>query len=167
MYEEGAIATYSLLGTEEARLARARITAAYEVLGDPVRRREYDVTLGIAPPAAPVLPFPLSPPLAPASPAVTAVPEPSPATPSPPSLPEPLSGAALRRLRESRGVDLREIALATKIGVRFLEYIEADRHDMLPAPVYLRGFLMEYARMIGLDPRRTAEVYMERLPRKA
>jgi cytoskeletal protein RodZ len=77
-----------------------------------------------------------------------------------------VTGAALRHIREERGIPLREIALASKIGLRFLEYIEEDRVDMLPAPVYLRGFLMEYARVIGLDPRRTAEAYMANLPAK-
>ena len=36
--------------------------------------------------------------------------------------------------------------------MRYLEYIEADRHALLPAPVYLRGFLQEYARATGLEP---------------
>jgi cytoskeletal protein RodZ len=77
-----------------------------------------------------------------------------------------MTGSDLKKIRESRGVSLRAIALATKIGVRFLEYIEQDRLAMLPAPVYLRGFLMEYGRALGLDPRRTAESYMARLPRQ-
>ena len=87
--------------------------------------------------------------------------------PPPADLPARLTGAELRKLREARGVTLREIALVTKIGVRFLEYIEEDRVALLPAPVYLRGFLMEYGRVIGLDPRRTADAYMARLPPKA
>ena len=61
----------------------------------------------------------------------------------------------------------REIAARSKIGVRFLEYIEEDRHGLLPAPVYLRGFLQEYARAVGLDPRRTADAYLARLRRRS
>jgi cytoskeletal protein RodZ len=76
----------------------------------------------------------------------------------------PLLGADLRRIRESRGIALREVASSTKIGLRFLEYIEEDRLALLPPPVYLRGFLQEYARVLGLDPRRMAEAYMSRLP---
>ena len=83
--------------------------------------------------------------------------------PAAPSLPDLMTGADLKKIREARGVSLRWIALATKIGVRFLEYIEEDRVALLPAPVYLRGFLMEYGRALGLDPRRTAEAYMTRL----
>jgi flagellar biosynthesis protein FlhG len=80
-------------------------------------------------------------------------------------LAEPVTGAVLRRYREERGISLREIANQSKIGTRYLEYIEGDRHDMLPAAVYLRGFLQEYARALGLDPRRTANAYMAQFPR--
>ena len=80
-------------------------------------------------------------------------------------LPEPITGALLRRYREERGVSLRDIANQSKIGTRYLEYIEGDRLDMLPAAVYLRGFLQEYARALGLDPRRTANAYMAQFPR--
>jgi cytoskeletal protein RodZ len=79
-------------------------------------------------------------------------------------LPEVLTGPDLKRIREARGVSLRHMANVTKIGTRFLEYIEEDRFGFLPAPVYLRGFLQENARMVSLDPRRVAEAYMKRLP---
>jgi cytoskeletal protein RodZ len=75
-------------------------------------------------------------------------------------LPDPVSGSDLKAARERSGVSLREIATSSKVGVRFFEYIEGDRFDQLPAPVYLRGFVQEYARVIHLDPRRTAESYL-------
>jgi flagellar biosynthesis protein FlhG len=82
----------------------------------------------------------------------------------PAALPAILSGTELRRIREARGVTLRHMANVTKIGTRFLEYIEEDRFAFLPAPVYLRGFLQEYARIVSLDPRGVADAYMSRLP---
>jgi cytoskeletal protein RodZ len=75
-------------------------------------------------------------------------------------LPEPVNGRVLKAFREEHGIRLREIADTTKITLRYLEYIEADRYSALPAAVYLRGFLQEYARAIGLDPRRTSEAYL-------
>ena len=60
-------------------------------------------------------------------------------------------------------MSLRQIANVTKIGTRFLEYIEEDRFALLPAPVYVRGFLQEYARTIRVDPRRVVQAYMGRL----
>jgi len=146
LYGEGALAIYSLLEPEELRAVRARVDEAYRVLSDPDRRREYD--------ASPREPEPDD------TDAAPDLPRPEPAV-----LPEPVTGPDLRRVREARGVALKEIAIASKIGVRFLEYIEADRHADLPAVVYLRGFLQEYARAVGLDPQRTAASYLARLAR--
>jgi flagellar biosynthesis protein FlhG len=160
MYDEEALATYSLLDVEEQRAARARVRQAYEVLRDPVQRQLYDRALaeasaGQAEPARPAPAEAVPPPV-----------ERRPAElPAPASrfLPEPVTGESLRRAREERRISLREIATVTKIGVRFLEYIEADRHGDLPAPVYIRGFVHEYARCLGLDPKSTADAYLRRV----
>jgi hypothetical protein len=60
-------------------------------------------------------------------------------------------GEELRREREIRGISLKEIADATKISKRFLEAIERNDHLTLPAPVFTRGFVREYARYVGLS----------------
>jgi len=60
-------------------------------------------------------------------------------------------GEELRREREIRGISLKEIADATKISRRFLEAIERNDHQTLPAPVFTRGFVREYARYVGLN----------------
>src|SRR6185503_16165256 len=60
-------------------------------------------------------------------------------------------GDELRREREIRGISLKEIADATKISKRFLEAIERNDHRTLPAPVFTRGFVREYARYLGLS----------------
>jgi transcriptional regulator with XRE-family HTH domain len=59
-------------------------------------------------------------------------------------------GEELRREREIRGISLKEISDATKISKRFLEAIEKNDHRTLPAPVFTRGFVREYARYLGL-----------------
>lgn len=60
-------------------------------------------------------------------------------------------GEELRREREIRGISLKEIADATKISKRFLEALEGNDHKTLPAPVFTRGFVREYARYVGLN----------------
>lgn len=76
--------------------------------------------------------------------------------PMPDQEPQPHSelasfGEELRREREIRGISLKEIADATKISKRFLEAIERNDHRTLPAPVFTRGFVREYARYLGLS----------------
>jgi cytoskeletal protein RodZ len=87
------------------------------------------------------------------------------ARPAKPDLPADavFSGELLRRLRESQGTSLQEIADRTKIGKPHLENIEADRFAALPAQVYLRGFLMALARELRLDPLRVSKSYLEQM----
>ena len=123
----------------------------YHVLADAGQRRSYDEALGVGAGPDPAW----------------YLPEPVERGPEPIALPEIVTGAVLRRIRETRGISLRQIANASKVGMRYLEYIEEDRHAYLPAPVYLRGFLQEYARMVGLDPRRVTESYISQIGRRA
>ena len=151
MYGPSCVATYSLLDPQEVEASRARVDEAYHVLADAGQRRTYDEALGVGagPDPAWYLPEPVQP------------------GPEPVDLPEVITGEVLKRIRETRGVSLRQIANVSKVGVRYFEYIEQDRFGYLPAPVYLRGFLQEYARMVGLDPRRITESYLSRMGRRA
>jgi len=90
----------------------------------------------------------------------------SPSSPRSSALDGPVTGARLRRFREESGVSLKEIAERSKVGQRYLQYIEDDRYNDLPARVYLRGFLIEYARALGLEPARTADAYLATLPKR-
>lgn len=60
-------------------------------------------------------------------------------------------GDNLRRERELRGITLREISEATKIGLRFLQALEQGRIDVLPGGLFPRAFVRQYARYLGLD----------------
>ncbi len=70
-------------------------------------------------------------------------------------------GAVLRQIREALGIELREVAERSKIGIGYLQSLEADAYGKLPATVYVRGFLTEYARILGLDPDRVKDTYLE------
>ena len=131
LYDEDSLATYSLLDMEERQQARERVEAAYMVLRDASRRHEYDVSLGVVS-ASSVPAFTLAAPAVPVAERAPVV-----------VLPDPVTGPDLKRFRESRGISLRDIATASKVGIRYLEYIEAERREVLPAPVYLRGFVQE------------------------
>ncbi len=69
-------------------------------------------------------------------------------------------GEVLRQERELRGIELREVAEATKISVRFLQALETDRLDVLPGGIFPRAFVRQYAAYLGLDPDRTVNDFI-------
>ncbi len=73
-----------------------------------------------------------------------------------------VTGPVLRKIRESRGLDLAEISQRTKISERHLRSIEEEKFADMPAAVYVRGFVTEYARMLRIDATRVAELYLRR-----
>jgi hypothetical protein len=71
----------------------------------------------------------------------------------------PTIGQKLRDARTDRGLELSDVERATKIRLKFLEAMEEDRWNELPAPVYARGFLDIYARYLGLDHQALLDEY--------
>ena len=61
-------------------------------------------------------------------------------------------GQQLRQARESRGLSLEEVSRGTRIRLSYLQSLEDEEFDRLPAVVYARGFLRTYAMFLGLDP---------------
>lgn len=61
------------------------------------------------------------------------------------------AGARLRAARETRNLDLSQIAAETRIPLRHLEAIEAGDFAALPSRTYAIGFSRTYARLLGLD----------------
>src|SRR4051795_10955130 len=68
------------------------------------------------------------------------------ATPAPPV------GETLQLARERKGVDLYRAERDTKIRLRYLAALEDADWDDLPALVYTKGFLRNYAIYLGLEP---------------
>ena len=65
-------------------------------------------------------------------------------------------GETLRRERMKRNLELGQIAQELKISSRFLEAIEAEQFDKLPGGVFTKSFIVQYARLLGLDTERIA-----------
>lgn len=64
----------------------------------------------------------------------------------------PSVGEILQRARSDRGGTIEEASRVTKIPRRYLEALEQEDYEVLPAPVYTRGFLRSYAGYLGLEP---------------
>ena len=60
-------------------------------------------------------------------------------------------GEYLKRERELRGVTLEEIAKASNISKTYLNSLENDDFENLPAEVFIKGFIRCYAENTGMD----------------
>ena len=68
-------------------------------------------------------------------------------------------GAHLRNAREEAGMTVDAVAEALLLNPKTLELIEADAHDRLPAPTFVRGYLRGYARVLGLPSGPILDMY--------
>jgi flagellar biosynthesis protein FlhG len=162
-WADDALATYSVADAQELDALRARVENAYRVLSDADARGAYDAALGrlCAAPGEPDL----------------GLDEPEKEELAPAQLPAEIeafadlsgpedghwTGPALRRTRLARGLELDQINQTTKVNPLHLRNIEEERFELLPAAVYVRGFVTAYARCLGLDAGRVANDYLERL----
>jgi curved DNA-binding protein CbpA len=172
-YESDSLATYSMFGAEEAEQLRDRIDQAYRVLSDPALRRSYDAArageqpeeeeYGDEPAVLAPLSDGLAQPLAELrSRVVPTFDQMDDVTETESDEEAVWDGPRLRRARLLRGVEVEDVAAATKIGPAYLRSLEEDRFDDLPAVVYVRGFVAAYARFLGLDANAVARSYAQR-----
>jgi cytoskeleton protein RodZ len=61
------------------------------------------------------------------------------------------TGASLRRAREQLGMTLQQAGSRLKVPTRVVEAIEAGRWDQLGAPVFVRGHVRSYAKLLGTN----------------
>ncbi|MGQ9686979.1 MAG: helix-turn-helix domain-containing protein, partial [Thiobacillaceae bacterium] len=59
-------------------------------------------------------------------------------------------GAKLAAARESRGMTVTEMAERLKLTPRQIEALEAEDWTGLPDPVFVRGFVRNYAKIVGV-----------------
>lgn len=68
-------------------------------------------------------------------------------------------GDHLREARESRGLELSDIAGLTQVRREYLEALEEGRYQDLPEDVYTKNFVRLYAQAVGFDLVRALEIY--------
>ena len=159
MYGPESMVVAGLFTPERLSVVHQRLDEAYDTLLDPEKRKANDLKL--FPDGIPGRPTPVGTPPVPApskdeTPMRVEIPEP------PVAADTEITGDLLKRLRESRGIDLAEIAQKSKVSLHHLRSIEEENWAAMPAPVYLRGFLVEFARFLRLDPQQTTRSYLSR-----
>lgn len=60
-------------------------------------------------------------------------------------------GRTLAEARAARSLTVAEIAQQLKLSTSQIEALEAEAYDRLPGPVFVRGFVRNYARLLELD----------------
>ncbi|WP_230969320.1 RodZ domain-containing protein [Nitrogeniibacter aestuarii] len=61
-------------------------------------------------------------------------------------------GDVLRSTREAQGHTVADVAQALKLTQRQVDALESERFELLPGAAFARGFLRNYAKLLGLDP---------------
>ncbi len=137
LYSQDSMATYTLLDEQERAVQLERIEEAYQrIMGAP------------GPRARP-------------TPEREELPE-APSGPPPPADEAP--GLHLRHHRLRNSLLLSEVADEIKVRAALLERIENEEFTSLPASVYVRGFVLQYARHLGLsEPDALAAAYLAKM----
>jgi curved DNA-binding protein CbpA len=73
------------------------------------------------------------------------------------------SGEMLRKIREYKNLDLQRLCDLTKVSRTHLQDIEAEDFSRLPAAVYVRGFVFQYAKCLKLKPELVANSFIARM----
>lgn len=186
-YSVDSLALYSIMSKEECENILTLIEEAYSIISDPVKRAKYDEARGFNPDNLRTrekdMKFNTSP--------ITSTTRESISKPKPnvenkmtklmaakrfaleytidPEFEKEIesatefSGEFLRKIREYRNVDILRLAEMTKISKTYLKKIEDEDSQGLPALVYVRGFVYQYAKCLKLNPDLVATSYLHRL----
>lgn len=68
-------------------------------------------------------------------------------------------GATLRLQRLEKQLSFEQLEAQTRIRQRHLQAIEAGKLDQLPEPIYIQGFIKQYAEALGLDGTELASTF--------
>ena len=61
-------------------------------------------------------------------------------------------GLQLAQLRQQRGYTIEYVANKLHLRARIIELIEQGSFDLLPEPVFIRGYLRAYSKLLGVSP---------------
>jgi cytoskeleton protein RodZ len=73
-------------------------------------------------------------------------------------------GKRLRIARQARGISQGDAATHLHLSVAMVQALEADAHEQLPGPVFVRGYIRNYGRLLGLDEAELLSNYRQAQP---
>ena len=69
-------------------------------------------------------------------------------------------GHFLQRVRNYKNISIDQMSNVTRISRSYLHAIESNDFDSLPAAVFVRGFIVQIARHLGLDDKKVSKSFM-------
>jgi curved DNA-binding protein CbpA len=69
-------------------------------------------------------------------------------------------GLFLKKVREYKNIGLNQFSQATCIAIRHLYAIENNNFSVLPASVFVRGYIIQYCRILDLDEGKVVPSFM-------
>jgi hypothetical protein len=187
-YSAKSPALYSMFTPAEAAELMTMIEEAYQTLSHQARRREYDISIGLAQPPPPKAPTPNTPakaktPLSleeerwvgpvkvnygkkdelPKGFARTkfSVYEIKPDVEREIETVDQCDGLFLQKIRLYKGVTLDHMSEEIRVIKSTLVALEANDLEALPVAVFTRGFVVQIARLLGLNERKISDAYMK------
>lgn len=175
-YSPDSPALYSVFTKEEADELLRLIEEAYAILGNPRKRKEYDD--GLDNQSKVVKPSHLSLINSDQAPPTNAKPGPvndkvgrsgysryqiDEQMEKEIAEQEVFDGVFLQRIRTYKNISLDQVTKATRIGRHYLIALEANDFASLPAPVFVRGFVVQVSKMLGLPEKKVADSFMKLL----
>lgn len=161
-------AIYTIFSEQEARELMKLVDEAYAVLGNKTLRALYDEKLGQAGLKREDLSFEAL-----KAQSKTLMPEPprKPAAKIEYKVDEAFeneikaqtqwTGDYIRRVREYKNIPLERMSETTKISAYYINSIEKMDCKNLPAPVFVRGYVAQMSKVLGLDERKVCDSYMK------
>lgn len=74
------------------------------------------------------------------------------------------AGELLRQAREAKGLSVAAIATQMNLDMRTVEALERGDQARLPAPIFVRGYLRSFARLVGASENDVLQAYQAHAP---
>jgi DnaJ-class molecular chaperone len=71
------------------------------------------------------------------------------------------SGELIKKVREYKNISLEKMSLVTKVNTYYIVAVEEMNPASLPATVFVRGYVVQLAKELGLNEKTVADSYMK------
>jgi curved DNA-binding protein CbpA len=70
-------------------------------------------------------------------------------------------GDFIKKVRDYKNIPVSKMSSITKVNTYYVTAIEKMDPESLPAPVFIRGYVVQIAKVLGLDEKKVADSYMK------